>query len=71
MEWDQADIVHFKSYNPDNQIRGMSRLEPLRQTILNEDAARRAAGAFWGTVAARRWRSSTRGTCRRTRPRSG
>ena len=47
MEWRQDDVVHFKSYNPENQIRGMSRLEPLRQTILNEDAARRASQAFW------------------------
>ena len=47
MEWDEADVVHFKSYNPENQVRGMSRLEPLRQTILNEDAARRASQAFW------------------------
>jgi HK97 family phage portal protein len=47
MEWRQDDIVHFKGYNPENQIRGMSRLEPLRQTILNEDAARRASQAFW------------------------
>lgn len=46
-QWDEADIVHFKSYNPDNQIRGMSRLEPLRQTILNEDAARKASAAMW------------------------
>ncbi|MGZ4663600.1 MAG: phage portal protein [Frankiaceae bacterium] len=47
MEWTQDDVVHFKGYNPENQIRGMSRLEPLRQTILNEDAARRASQAFW------------------------
>jgi HK97 family phage portal protein len=42
-----ADVVHFRSYNPDNQIRGMSRLEPLRQTLVNEDAARRATSSFW------------------------
>ena len=47
LEWPQADIVHFRSYNPDNQVRGMSRLEPLRQTILTEDASRRATQAFW------------------------
>lgn len=47
MEWRQDDIVHFKTYNPENQVRGLSRLEPLRQTILNEDAARRASEAFW------------------------
>jgi phage portal protein BeeE len=47
MEWPATDIVHFRTYNPDNQSRGMSRLEPLRQTILNEDSARRAAAAMW------------------------
>lgn len=47
LEWAVDDVVHFKSYNPDDQVRGLSRLEPLRQTILNEDAARRAAAAMW------------------------
>lgn len=42
-----ADIVHFKSYNPDTTVRGMSPIEPLRQTLLNEDAARRATSSFW------------------------
>lgn len=46
-EWSADDIVHFRTYNPDNQARGMSRLEPLRQTILNEDSARRASAAMW------------------------
>lgn len=47
-EWEESDVVHFKSYNPETQTRGLSRLEPLRQTIVNEDAARRASAAFWG-----------------------
>lgn len=47
LEIRQSDVVHFKSYNPDGQIRGLSRLEPLRQTILSEDAARRGAAALW------------------------
>lgn len=47
IEWPYYDVVHFRSYNPLDQVRGMSRLEPLRQTILNEDAARRASAAFW------------------------
>jgi HK97 family phage portal protein len=47
LEWTSEDVVHFKTYNPDDQVRGMSRLEPLRQTILNEDSARRAAQAMW------------------------
>lgn len=47
----EADVVHFKSYNPDTTMRGMSPLEPLRQTIVNEDAARRASSAFWANGA--------------------
>lgn len=41
------DIVHFRTYNPDSLIRGLSPLEPLRRTLENEDAARRATSAFW------------------------
>lgn len=47
LEWGAEDIVHFRSYNPDDQIRGMSRLEPLRQTLVSEDAARRASASMW------------------------
>lgn len=47
IEWPAADVVHFKSYNPDDQMRGLSRLEPLRQTVQNEDSSRRAASAMW------------------------
>ena len=42
-----ADVVPFLRYNPDNLMRGMSRLEPLAQTLRNEDAARRANDSFW------------------------
>ena len=41
------DVVAFLRYNPDSLMRGLSRLEPLRSTLLNEDAARRATGSFW------------------------
>lgn len=44
---DEADIVHFREYNPDTTLRGFSPLEPLRRTLENEDAARRATSAFW------------------------
>lgn len=47
----ERDVVHFKSYNPDTTVRGMSKIEPLRQTLLNEDAARRATSAFWSSGA--------------------
>ena len=41
------DVVAFLRYNPDSLMRGLSRLEPLRTTLLNEDAARRATASFW------------------------
>jgi len=41
------DVVPFLRYNPDSLMRGMSRLEPLRSTLLNEDASRRATGSWW------------------------
>ena len=41
------DVVAFRDFNPDNSMRGMSRLEPLRLTLLNEDSSRRAMAARW------------------------
>lgn len=46
-----ADVVHFKTYNPDSTVRGLSPLEPLRESLINEDAARRASSAFWANGA--------------------
>lgn len=43
----RSDIVPFREFNPDNAMRGMSRLEPLRSTLLNEDSARRSMAATW------------------------
>lgn len=43
----EEDVVAFLRFNPDNLMRGMSRLEPLRTTLLNEDAARRANASWW------------------------
>jgi HK97 family phage portal protein len=48
---DEADVVHWRNYNPDNIERGLSPLEPLRMTLLNEDASRRAATAMWNNGA--------------------
>jgi HK97 family phage portal protein len=42
-----ADVVAFLRYNPDNLMRGLSRLEALNSTLLNEDAARRANASWW------------------------
>lgn len=41
------DVVAFLRYNPENLMRGLSRLEPLRSTLLNEDASRRATQSWW------------------------
>jgi HK97 family phage portal protein len=43
----RRDLVHFKEFNPDTLLRGMSKLEPLRATLENEDGARRANHALW------------------------
>lgn len=43
----RSDLVHFKTYDPDSTLRGMSRLEPLRRTLENEDSALRASSSFW------------------------
>lgn len=44
---DRRDLVIFREFNPDNTHRGMSKLEPLRSTLENEDGARRANSALW------------------------
>lgn len=48
----REDIVPFREFNPDGVMRGVSRLEPLRSTLMNEDSARRSMAATWknGTV---------------------
>jgi HK97 family phage portal protein len=43
----EEDVVAFTTYNPDNLNRGLSNLEGLRMTLLNEDASRRAMAAMW------------------------
>lgn len=43
----EQDVVVFTSYNPDTLNRGLSNLESLRMTLLNEDASRRATASFW------------------------
>jgi HK97 family phage portal protein len=41
------DVVPFLRYNPDNLMRGLSRLESLNSTLLAEDASRRANASSW------------------------
>jgi HK97 family phage portal protein len=43
----EEDVVPFLRYNPDNTMRGLSRIEPLRTTLYNEDASRRAIESWW------------------------
>jgi HK97 family phage portal protein len=43
----REDVVPFRMFNPDGIMRGVSRLEPLRSTLLNEDSARRSMAATW------------------------
>jgi HK97 family phage portal protein len=43
----ESEVIHFRGFNPDNTSRGMSPLEPLRQTLLAEDASRRASASMW------------------------
>lgn len=40
-------VVPFLNYNPETMMRGLSRLEPLKHTLINEDAIRRAYASFW------------------------
>jgi HK97 family phage portal protein len=44
---EDTDLVHFKSFHPDDEIRGLSPLEPLRATLENEWSARTATSSFW------------------------
>lgn len=50
-EFDPSEVIHFKEFNPDDLWRGMSALESLRETLANEDAARRATSSFWNNGA--------------------
>lgn len=43
----ERDVVPFRRFNPDNTMRGLSRLEALRSTLMSEDSSRRAMQAWW------------------------
>lgn len=43
----ESEVVPFLRYNPENMMRGLSRVEPLRSTLYNEDASRRAIESWW------------------------
>ena len=46
MWFPESEIVPFRRYNPDGTMRGLSRMEPLRKTLMNEDSLRRAAASL-------------------------
>jgi HK97 family phage portal protein len=43
----ERDVVPFRRYNPDNTMRGLSRLEALRSTLMTDDSSRRAMQAWY------------------------
>ena len=47
LKLDESQVVPFVRYNPDKETRGLSRIEPLRTTLYNEDASRRAIESWW------------------------
>jgi HK97 family phage portal protein len=46
-EFAERDVVPFRRFNPDGTMRGLSKLESLRSTLLSEDSSRRAMQAHW------------------------
>ncbi|HJQ00088.1 MAG TPA: phage portal protein [Jatrophihabitans sp.] len=42
-----TEVVPFLTFNPDDTMRGLSQLEPLNSTLINEDASRRAQLSAW------------------------
>lgn len=43
----ENDVVVYSDYNPDNAMRGLSTLEPLRSTLMTEDSSRRAVSSWF------------------------
>ena len=41
------DVVPFRQYDPFGTMRGMSKLENLRSTLMSEDSSRRATASWW------------------------
>lgn len=50
MWFDESQVVPFRRYNPDNTMRGLSRMEPLRQTLMQEDSVRKASRGLWDNM---------------------
>lgn len=47
VRFEQDDVVPILDFHPLRTERGMSRLEPLRSTLINEDSSRNAMSASW------------------------
>lgn len=45
------EVVHFRYWNPGSSLIGISPVEPLRQTLANEDAASRYSAALFENAA--------------------
>lgn len=41
------DVVPFRTFDPYGTMRGMSKLESLKATLMSEDSARRATASWW------------------------
>lgn len=46
-----TDVVHFRGYNPDSAVTGLSPLETLRRVLAEEYAAGQYREEFWGNAA--------------------
>lgn len=51
LAYPEQDVVHFKMYNPDNQVRGLSRLESLRAAVASDVAMQDMQASFWANGA--------------------
>lgn len=50
-EFEPSEVVHFRGYNPEDAVGGLSPLETLRRTLAEEDAAGQHREQFWGNAA--------------------
>lgn len=51
IDLDPSEVVHFRGYNPDSSVDGLSPLETLRRILAEEHAAGMYREGFWGNAA--------------------
>lgn len=51
LAYPEHDVIHVKMYNPDNQVRGLSRLEGLRSALVGDTAIQDSQASFWSNGA--------------------